>query len=188
MTLETSDPNFERIAALCDRAAVARQHAAAACRRAAAACGDAARFAEVLGVTCDSFAAEATSVARARTRVVKRAEQAGVTGERLEAIRLAVSEAASNVVIHAYPDGPGEFRVRTAMVGGRLTVRVADDGRGPDAPSTHPGLGYGLQLISASSDSSAVKRRTHGGTEVVMRWTITNSRPSLLPASTSARL
>lgn len=104
--------------------------------------------------------------------VLKSAVNAGITGERLEAIRLAVSEAASNAVIHAYPDGAGDFAVRAAVGGGRLIVRVSDDGCGPDVPSRRPGLGLGLGLIAASTDMSVVKRRGHGGTEILMQWKI----------------
>ena len=165
MTLETSDQAAERGAAL-------RLRAAIACEVAAALCGDAAALADVVSVVGDSFAAEATSVPRARTTVVELAAKAGVTGERLDAIRLAVSEAATNAVMHAYPDGPGDFGVRAAVVGGRLIARITDHGCGPDAPSRHPGLGYGLKLIAASTDSCAIQRPKHGGTEIVMRWTI----------------
>ena len=165
MTLETSDQAAERAAAL-------RLRAAIACEVAAALCGEATVSAEVVSVVGDSFAAEATSVRRARTKVERLAATAGVTGQRLDAIRLAVSEAATNAVMHAYPDRSGDFHLRAAVVGGRLIVRVTDHGCGPFAPSRHPGLGYGLKLIAASTDSFTIKRRKHGGTEIVMRWTI----------------
>ena len=111
-------------------------------------------------------------MSRARTTVAELAQKAGFTGQRLDAIRLAVSEAASNAVIHAYPDRPGEFDIRGVMAGGGLLVRITDNGCGLDAPSKHPGLGHGLGLIAASTDSCKAKRRTHGGTEVIMRWTL----------------
>ena len=165
MTSETSHPTAQRGAALLERAAIARHVAAALCR-------DARGLAEAVSTVDDSFAAEAPSVTRARTTAVELAMTAGVTGERLDAIRLAISEAASNAVMHAYPDGPGDFNLRAAVVGRLLLVRVTDDGCGPDVPSMHPGLGYGLKLIAASTDSFGVKRREHGGTEIVMRWTV----------------
>lgn len=165
MTLETSDWTAERGAAL-------RQRAANACQVAAALCSHAGGLAEVVSVTGHSLAAEPTSVRRARTTVERLAAKAGVTGQRLDAIRLAVSEAATNAVMHAYPDSSDDFHLRAAVVGGRLIVRVTDDGCGPFAPSRHPGLGYGLKLIAASTDSCVIKRRKHGGTEIVMRWTI----------------
>ncbi|HET6864804.1 MAG TPA: ATP-binding protein [Solirubrobacteraceae bacterium] len=127
MTLETFDRTAERGAAL-------RERAASACQVAAALCGDVAGLAEAVSVMGHSFAAEPTSVRRARTTVEQLAATTGVTGQRLEAIRLAVSEAATNAVMHAYPDRSGDFHLRAAVVGGRLIVRVTDDGCGPRCP------------------------------------------------------
>lgn len=90
------------------------------------------------------------------------------------AIALAVTEAATNVVLHAYPDGtPGvlEVEVEAAEERGRLAITIRDEGAGivGDAPS--PGLGAGLPIISAVADRVAV-RSGFPGTEVQMSFTL----------------
>jgi serine/threonine-protein kinase RsbW len=90
------------------------------------------------------------------------------------AIALAVTEAASNVVLHAYPDGrPGVLEVEVEAAGerGHLAITVRDDGTGivRDAPS--PGLGAGLPLISAVADRVDVRSGTPG-TELCMSFTL----------------
>lgn len=74
-------------------------------------------------------------------------------------ILLAVQEAASNVVRHAYrdQDAPGRIMLRVAVVGDLLRVAVVDEGSGynpdrvlsPDFDNPMDG-GYGLHLIRAT--------------------------------------
>ena len=90
------------------------------------------------------------SVGKARRAVRSWAEHHAPTiGER-DGIMLAVSEAASNAVRHAYPEGRSgcEFRVHARVDADRLLVAVEDDGVGLDARSRQPGLGVGIPLIS----------------------------------------
>ncbi|MBV8220639.1 MAG: ATP-binding protein [Solirubrobacterales bacterium] len=114
----------------------------------------------------------------ARRAVADLAETVGITGERLDAIRLAVSEAATNAVVHAYPDAEGIFRLSAAAIGRRLTVYISDNGCGLQSVSTHPGLGLGLGVIAASSDLFTIGPGKHGGTRVWMRWQIEPTIPS----------
>ena len=48
----------------------------------------------------------------------------------LEDIRTAVSEAVTNVVVHAYPGGRGQVRMEFSGQGSILSIRVSDDGIG----------------------------------------------------------
>ena len=59
---------------------------------------------------------------------------------------LAVSEALSNVVVHAYRarDEPGEMRVDAWIDDHALEVAVSDDGIGMAAHRDSPGLGLAL--------------------------------------------
>jgi serine/threonine-protein kinase RsbW len=121
----------------------------------------------------ESYPAVAGSVPRARNDVVAFAAQRGATKRQLEAIRLAVSEAVSNVVLHAYNGGGGEGgRVHvTAQVAAReLWILISDEGRGFQAPAHNPGLGWGLPLIAHMSDRLEIAERAEGGTEVRMRF------------------
>lgn len=70
-------------------------------------------------------------------------------------VLLAVSEAATNVIRHAYPGGreSAAFRLDAEINDGRLRVVVADDGAGLGASSANPGLGMGLPLLSTLADT-----------------------------------
>lgn len=74
----------------------------------------------------------------------------GATREQCGDIALAVSEALSNVVMHAYVDrvGPGPMRIRAAHTEHRLVVEVEDDGVGIRPRLDSPGGGMGLALIA----------------------------------------
>src|SRR2546423_264948 len=63
------------------------------------------------------------------------AAAAGASAEKVEAIRLAVSEAMTNAVLHAYPQASGVVDVTAAVASGELWVLIADDGRGLHARS-----------------------------------------------------
>jgi stage II sporulation protein AB (anti-sigma F factor) len=119
----------------------------------------------------DSYLAVPESVPMARRALTAVAARAGATGDRLEEIRLAVSEALTNAVVHAYRDGPpGRLHVTAAVTSGELWILIGDDGRGMHAWNDSHGLGIGLSLISGLSDDFAIVTRASGGTEVQMRF------------------
>lgn len=127
-----------------------------------------------------SYPAVPESVPIARQAVTAAATAAGAGGDRLEEIRLAVSEALTNAVLHAYKNGdPGHFHLTAAVAPGELWVLIADDGRGMHAWNDSNGLGIGLSLISGLSDDFSIVTRASGGTEVQMRFDVrtTVSRP-----------
>jgi serine/threonine-protein kinase RsbW/stage II sporulation protein AB (anti-sigma F factor) len=94
----------------------------------------------------------------------------GATEDQLDSIRLAVSEAATNVVVHAYQDHPGQIQLDAGLASGELWVLIADDGFGMRPRLDSPGLGVGLALISQVCDDFAIANRSSGGTEVRMRF------------------
>jgi anti-sigma regulatory factor (Ser/Thr protein kinase) len=64
------------------------------------------------------------------------------------AVALAVTEAATNAVVHAYLGmEPGQLRVTGEPLQDALVVRVIDDGRGMQPRHDSPGLGLGLPTI-----------------------------------------
>jgi anti-sigma regulatory factor (Ser/Thr protein kinase) len=118
-----------------------------------------------------SYPAVPEAVPLARRTLTELAAAAGAGGERLDEIRLAVSEALTNAVMHAYRDGEvGHFQVTAAIASGELWVLISDDGRGLHAWNDSRGLGIGLSLISGLSDDFAIVTRASGGTEVQMRF------------------
>jgi anti-sigma regulatory factor (Ser/Thr protein kinase) len=123
-----------------------------------------------------SYPAVAESVPVARRTLTAVAAAAGAGGERLEEIRLAVSEALTNAVVHAYRERDGgHFHVTAALASGELWVLISDDGRGLHAWNDSRGLGIGLSLISGLSDDFAIVTRASGGTEVQMRFDLTRA-------------
>jgi serine/threonine-protein kinase RsbW len=103
-----------------------------------------------------------------RHAVADYARSVGVEGRQLDGVRVAVSEAVSNVVLHAYPDGCGAVHLSARVVGDELWVLVADDGRGHNASPLRPGLGWGLAFITDATDEFALVERADGGTEARM--------------------
>jgi len=128
----------------------------------------------------ESYPAVAESVPLARRALTAVAARAGAGGDRLDEIRLAVSEALSNAVVHAYRNGkPGRIHITAAVAPGELWVLIGDDGRGMHAWNDSEGLGIGLSLISGLSDDFAIVTRASGGVEVQMRFDLSkaNVRP-----------
>jgi serine/threonine-protein kinase RsbW len=123
-----------------------------------------------------SYPAIPASVPDARRDVTEFAGAAGVRGAELDAVRLAVSEALTNVVVHAYRGGSGMIHVTTAVASEELWVLVGDDGSGLHARTDSEGLGVGLALIAEVTDGFAVVERSSGGTEIRMRFAIEPAR------------
>ena len=99
----------------------------------------------------------------------------------IEDMRLAVTEACTNVVRHAYADGepgPVEILIRPED-GDTLLVVVSDAGRGlgPSADSSGPGLG--LPLIAALSQSFEIEQVPDNGARLRMAF---HRGPQLEPA------
>jgi serine/threonine-protein kinase RsbW len=138
-----------------------------------------------LGQLTERYPAIAESVPNARAAVAEFARQAGMAKDRIEGLRLAVSEAVTNVVRHAYPSSSGSVAVTAGQAADELWVLVADQGRGHQAPSPNPGLGFGLGIIAHECDELVILERSGGGTEVRMRFML--SRKSRSERSPIAR-
>jgi serine/threonine-protein kinase RsbW/stage II sporulation protein AB (anti-sigma F factor) len=124
-----------------------------------------------------SYPAEPAALPRARRAITALARTAGATGDELDAIRLAASEALTNVIVHAYRDRPGKMHVTAAVAQSELWVLVADDGDGLSQRSGKSGLGLGLTLIAQACDELTIVKRSGGGTEVRMRFGIGGAAP-----------
>jgi serine/threonine-protein kinase RsbW len=118
------------------------------------------------------YPATAASVPHARHDLTAYASEAGVTEDQLDRIRLAVSEAVTNAVRHAYPQTPGGVQVTATAMHGELWVLVADEGCGHQTPATDPGLGWGLALIAEACDDFILAQRSDGGTQARMRFDV----------------
>lgn len=117
-----------------------------------------------------TYPATAESVPRVRAELTEFAAEAGANEDRLDAIRLAASEAVTNSVLHAYHGTPGKIQVTASSVGGELWLFVADDGSGLRPRGPHSGLGLGLALIAQIADEFQILSRSTGGTELRMQF------------------
>lgn len=118
----------------------------------------------------DSYPAVAASVPVARNALAAFAASAGADEQLTEAIRLAASEALTNVVLHAYDRQLGRMHVTAWLAGEELWVLIGDDGYGLRPHPDGPGLGLGLGIIVQLSDACSIVKRSSGGTEVRIRF------------------
>ena len=112
-------------------------------------------------------------IAPLRTAVWQLAVELGASDRVGNAIRVAVSEAITNVVLHAYAGRPpGKVTVDAWLDGGdHFTVRVLDEGHGLIPRADSPGLGLGMGLMAQMADDFRVANREGTpGTTVVLRF------------------
>jgi anti-sigma regulatory factor (Ser/Thr protein kinase) len=87
-------------------------------------------------------------------------------------VRLAVSEAVTNAVVHGFRGRltPGTVSVSVTVDDGQIEVVVRDDGSGMAPRDDSPGLGLGLPLIRRVADGFDHREPPDGGTELWMRF------------------
>ncbi|MBX5443281.1 MAG: ATP-binding protein, partial [Solirubrobacteraceae bacterium] len=86
-----------------------------------------------------------------------------------EGVAVAVSEALTNAVVHAYAGvAPADIDVTVAVDGDAARVVVADRGRGMRPRADSPGAGLGLPLMAALSREMEVAGRPGGGTRLAL--------------------
>ena len=91
-------------------------------------------------------------------------------------MKMAVTEACTNVVVHAYEADSGILEVEMRATEEGLTIVVRDHGTGLQprpARSEPPALGLGLPLIAALSDAFELRGSADTGTEVRMTFAYT---------------
>jgi serine/threonine-protein kinase RsbW len=100
-------------------------------------------------------------IAPLRTAVWRLAIELGASERVGDAVRVAVSEALTNVVMHAYVGcETGKVTVEAWQDGGdHFAVRVLDEGHGLIPRADGPGLGLGLGLMAQMADDFRVANR-----------------------------
>jgi serine/threonine-protein kinase RsbW len=107
------------------------------------------------------------------------------TVEEIEDIKIAISEACTNAVQHAYPTTPGHINITSCIEDDKLTIEVSDKGVGFDTnilgskeqrekSEKKLGLGLGLTFIKNLMDEADVQSQVGKGTTIRM----TKQRPT----------
>ena len=123
-----------------------------------------------------SLPAKAESLAEIRTSVCGLARALGADPDVVADIRLALNEACTNVVLHAYDEEAGAIEVEARPEGTKLVVLVSDSGHGiaDRLQRKSPGLGLGFPLIRTVSDVFQI--RGERGTQVEMGFYLNRSQ------------
>ena len=114
------------------------------------------------------------SVGQIRHGVSEFLRDIGAADEVVASVQLAVSEAITNAIVHAYVDRPepGTLAVTAYQEGDGLCVVVRDDGTGMRPRTDSPGIGVGLPLMTQLTQSLEFRENQGGGTEVAMRFAL----------------
>jgi anti-sigma regulatory factor (Ser/Thr protein kinase) len=119
------------------------------------------------------FPAQADQVGPARREVAAYAREHGAIDP--DGIALAVSEAVTNAVVHAYIDAPAPGEVEVVakrLPDDGIEIHVCDDGRGLMPRRDSPGLGVGLPLVAKLAQRFRVETRPGGGTAISMLFAV----------------
>jgi serine/threonine-protein kinase RsbW len=117
------------------------------------------------------MAPRAENLSLARLALAGVGPVAGASDGEVADLKLAVTEACTNAILHAYGDGAGDggqLVVRYRVGPGTLEIEVEDDGSGfdPDDPgareSTAGGQGMGLMIIRALTDTLEIHSDASG--------------------------
>jgi anti-sigma regulatory factor (Ser/Thr protein kinase) len=78
-------------------------------------------------------------------------------------VKIAVTEAVANAVVHAYRDrAAGQIILRGSVEDGKLVIVVTDRGAGMKPNPNSPGLGVGLALIAKVAEELRVEAGPEG--------------------------
>ena len=125
------------------------------------------------------FPSQSSNEGFIRSAVACFAAQMDPTLNELEDIKTAVSEAATNAIVHAYPDRIGKVTVKVRICTGQvLEITVRDYGRGiPDIERARQPMyttggeersGLGFSVMESFSDKVRVRSRKGKGTVVTL--------------------
>jgi serine/threonine-protein kinase RsbW len=113
------------------------------------------------------------SIAVIRQTVSGICEALGADARAVGDIKLAATEACTNVVLHAYTDRPpGTIELEAHAGYDELRLLVRDHGTGMTPAPLAEGLGLGLPLIAALTTTLTIVEPEGGGTEVSMAFAL----------------
>jgi serine/threonine-protein kinase RsbW/stage II sporulation protein AB (anti-sigma F factor) len=118
-----------------------------------------------------SYEATPRTVGVVRDEIAALARTCGLDEVDVGDVRLAVSEAATNALIHGCRDERGscQIHVEAELIGDELQVDIIDDGIGMRPRTDSPGLGLGLSVMAMVSQRLEF-REVRRGTRVRMAF------------------
>ncbi|MBV8079325.1 MAG: ATP-binding protein [Actinobacteria bacterium] len=131
---------------------------------------------DVLGTSGDGRVVRLTIPAKAeyimlgRLALTSLSRVRELSEEELSDLKLALTEACTNAVEHAYGSGDGLVEITYVVEADRLVVEVSDNGTGFSPPEGEPAApelleegGLGIAIIRAVSDELEIGERPGGG-------------------------
>ena len=118
---------------------------------------------------------EYISLGRLALTGISRLRDGGFSPEVLGDLKLALTEACTNSVRHAYAGGGGTVEILYELHPDRLVVEVVDEGEGFEPPAGETAAadgdelsegGLGIAIIQALSDEFEITRREPGGSRL----------------------
>jgi serine/threonine-protein kinase RsbW/stage II sporulation protein AB (anti-sigma F factor) len=113
-------------------------------------------------------AARPENVPRVRHAIIAFAREVGIRD--VSAVGIAVTEAVTNAVVHAYDTEPGDVTVEARRDDAALVVTVSDDGAGIRPRPDSPGLGLGLPLLHRLTEAAHLRAGPSRGTVIELRF------------------
>jgi serine/threonine-protein kinase RsbW/stage II sporulation protein AB (anti-sigma F factor) len=95
-----------------------------------------------------TYEATPECIALVRNQMGALAEDCGLDDVAIGDVKLAVSEAATNALVHGYRNGKGTISVEASVGNGELVIAVGDTGLGMSPRTDSPGIGLGLPVIA----------------------------------------
>jgi serine/threonine-protein kinase RsbW len=120
--------------------------------------------------------AEYITLSRLALTGIVRLHRQPLSAEVLGDLKLALTEACTNSVRHAYGDDNGSVQIHYELHDDRLVVEVTDEGEGFEPPATPSDAlsgegiseegGLGIAIIEALADELEIRERAQGGSSL----------------------
>ena len=114
-------------------------------------------------------------VGTVRIAIAHAVSRAGFDIEAIEDIKVAVSEACTNIVCHAHEDPDFSYDVEMELCDSKVTIMISDNGRGfglndyvEPVPGESRGSGLGIFIIRALMDEVDINSEPGAGTDIRM--------------------
>lgn len=125
-----------------------------------------------------TFLSKSKNVGLARITAATFASELDFTLNEIEEIKVAVSEAVTNCIIHGYPNKEDKIEMKMKIEEDELTIIVTDYGVGipdieavlePSFSTKDKHMGLGLAFIDSFMDDFDLESEENGGTIVTMK-------------------